>query len=189
MVFFLLVVADSQVLAQQRDTLVLNNDTTLQTKAVKKAIYSEARKASVMSALLPGLGQGYNRKYWKIPVIYGALGGFAYVFVTNNTEYQYYRKNLIAFYDDDPNTTNNSFYQGDQLKTQKDYYKKLRDIGIIGMGIVYILNIVDANVDAHLKTFDVSDDLGLIVDPFYLPASYRNKTGHAAGITLKLNFK
>ena len=175
--------------AQNSDSLSLQQDSAQRALAAKKAIYSEARKASIMSAIVPGLGQGYNRKYWKIPLIYGAMGGFAYVFASNNSEYRYYRKNLIAYYDNDSTTKNTSFYEGQQLKTQKDYYKKLRDIGIIGMGIVYLLNIVDANVDAHLKTFDVSDDIGMQLDPFHIQAVPGQRGAYAAGISIKLNFR
>lgn len=178
----------STVQAQQNDSLKnkIRKD-SIQTKhAVKKAIYSSARKATIMSACLPGLGQIYNKKYWKAPVIYVALGGIGYWGITNQIKYKYYSNNLKAIYDDDVSTINSTLYNSDQLVTQKRYYRKYRDIAIIVGALVYLVNIIDANVDAHLKTFDVSDDLSMQIKP-YSNIDYNNKL--QAGLTLKLNFK
>ena len=175
----------------QSDTIVLGKDTTTQTKVHKKAIYSSARKASIMSAIIPGLGQAYNKKYWKIPIIYAGLGGFGYMFLSNNTKYNDYRKGLIASvnHGDSSQMVYGDYYSQSQLQSQKLYYRKYRDFAVIGFSIVYIINIIDANVDAHLRTFDVSDDLSLQVDPWQ--NVYRTASGYktATGISLKLNFK
>ncbi|MCW3077521.1 MAG: hypothetical protein JWO32_2130 [Bacteroidetes bacterium] len=156
----------------------------------KKAVYGSARKASIMSAILPGLGQIYNRKYWKAPVIYAGLGGLGYFFYINNTRYNNYRNGLLyAVNNGDVAVVDGQAYTTSQLQTQKLYYRKFRDFAVIGMGVLYILNIIDANVDAHLKTFDVSDDLSLQIDPWQ--GIYRTSSGYAtaAGISLKFNFK
>ena len=120
-----------------------------------------------MSAILPGLGQFYNKKLWKVPIIYSGLIGFGYYYKINNEEYNKYRSSVIAYYDNDPSTipaiTN---YSGDQLQSLKLSYKKSRDLAAIGLVIVYLFNIIDANVDGHLKSFDVSDDLSLKIDPW-----------------------
>jgi hypothetical protein len=163
-----------------------NSDSLSVKKTNKKAIYSRARKATIMSAAMPGLGQLYNKKYWKAPIVYAALGGITYWGITNHTEYKYYSNNLRAEYDNDPNTINVTRYSSDQLISQKNYYKKFRDMSIIFGSLVYIINILDANVDAHLKTFDVSDDLSLQVKP-YSNIDFTNKL--QTGLTLKLNFK
>ena len=174
----------------QNDTIVLGKDTTTQTKSEKKAIYSNARKASIMSAVLPGLGQAYNKKYWKIPIVYAGLGGFGYMFLTNNKQYNLYRTNVRAYYDEDsttiPSLTN---FSGDQLQTQKLYYRKFRDFAVIGFSIVYLINIIDANVDAHLRSFDVSDDVSMHISPWQ--NTYRTSSGFkmAAGLSIKLTFK
>ena len=139
-----------------------------------------------MSACFPGLGQIYNRKYWKAPVIYVALGGIGYWGVTNQVKYKYYSNNLRAANDDDANTINETLYSSDQLITQKKYYQKYRDISIMLGALVYLVNIIDANVDAHLRTFDVSDDLSLQLNP-YSNLDYNNKL--QAGLSLKLKFK
>jgi hypothetical protein len=168
--------------AQQKDSLV-------QSKAAHKKNYSEPRKASIMSACLPGLGQVYNSKYWKVPIIYAGLGGLGYMFLVNNKEYTYFRQNLIWEADDDPTTINTTRYDIDQLQTQKITYRKRRDIAAIGIALLYILNIIDANVDAHLKTFDVSDDLSISIDPWQgiYSTGFGNRT--ATGFSIKLNFK
>jgi hypothetical protein len=174
--------------AQQNDSLRIEQqkDSVQSKKAVKKAIYGSARKATIMSACLPGLGQIYNKKYWKAPVIYAALGGLGYWGVTNQIKYKYYSTNLKADNDDDPNTVNATLYSSDQLITQKKYYQKYRDISIMLGALVYLVNIIDANVDAHLRTFDVSDDLSLQLNP-YSNLDYNNKL--QAGLSLKLKFK
>ena len=174
--------------AQRSDSLnkIVQQDSLNAKRAINKAIYGSARKATIMSALLPGLGQAYNKKYWKIPIIYGALGGLVYWGSTNQIKYKFYSNNLRAIYDDDPNTNNTSVYGSDQLISQKKYYKKYRDMAIMLGALVYVLNVIDANVDAHLKTFDISDDLSLQLKP-YSTLDYNSNL--QTGLTLKLNFK
>lgn len=155
----------------------------------KKAIYKEARKTTVMSAIIPGLGQAYNRKWWKVPVVYAGIGGFGYLFYANQQKYSFYGKNLKAENDGDPNTLNETKYSSDQLLTLKNDFRKYRDLGIIGCAIIYVLNIVDANVDAHLKTFDVSDDLSLELKPYNNVYCFNNSVGLQTGLSLNLKFK
>ena len=155
-------------------------------KSNKHAIYSNARKAIVMSALMPGLGQVYNKKYWKVPLILGTLGGITYWGINNNKQYKFYSTNLLAENDDDASTINTTNYSSAQLITQKRYYRKYRDIAIMTGVLVYLVNMIDANVDAHLKTFDVSDDLSLHILPF---SHFDFNSKMQAGLTLHLNFK
>jgi hypothetical protein len=186
--YILLFISCSIVHAQQNDSIyrAYKKDSVQAKRAVKKAIYGNARKATIMSACFPGLGQIYNRKYWKAPVIYVALGGIGYWGVTNQVKYKYYSNNLRAANDDDANTINETLYSSDQLITQKKYYQKYRDVSIMLGALVYLVNIIDANVDAHLRTFDVSDDLSLQLNP-YSNLDYNNKL--QAGLSLKLKFK
>jgi hypothetical protein len=158
----------------------IGEDSLQKARELNRRIYASPRKASIMSAIIPGLGQAYNKKYWKIPVIYGAFGGLAYVFISNNDKYNFYRTNHIAESDEDPETVNATILSGDQLQKEKLYYRKFRDLSAFGIGIVYIFNILDANVDAHLRTFDVSDDLGVSFRPYALPS--------AAGFQVTLKF-
>jgi hypothetical protein len=160
-------------------------------KPNKKAIYGEARKATIMSMLFPGLGQIYNRKYWKAPIIYAGIGGFGYLFLTNQQKFDEYRIDLQNSTSTDPNVQmkNTSGYTSDQLYVLKTQYRKSRDLGIIGIAVIYLLNIIDANVDAHLKTFDVSDNLSMQVKPYGNYAQTTDGFCFQSGITLQLNFK
>lgn len=164
-------------------------DSTEVVRASKKQVYGNARKATVMSAVLPGLGQAYNRKFWKIPIIYAGMGGCGYLFYVSNYNYKQVRKYLVAEYDGDPSTVNTSNYSGESLQELKSQYHKNRDFSALGVVIFYVLNIIDANVDAHLKTFDVSDDLSIHIDPWQ---TYRGSAGSGkmvTGLSIKLNFK
>lgn len=164
------------------------SDTIKTEKKKSKAIYREARKATIMSAIIPGAGQVYNRKYWKVPMIYAGLGGLGYLFVVNQQKFSYYSKNLKAEYDNDANTINETGYDGNQLQVLKSDYRKTRDLGIIGCAIIYAINILDANVDAHLKTFDVSDDLSLQIKPYNSVYCFNNSFGLQTGLSLNFKF-
>lgn len=169
------------VLAQEKDSLSLAQDSVKKAKAEHKKNYSGPRKASIMSTILPGLGQAYNKKYWKIPIIYVGLGGLGYWFVTNNQQYNFYHENLIG-----QNTTR---YTPDQLEVEKLDYRKKRDFAAIGIAVLYVLNIIDANVDAHLKTFDVSDNLSIHVEPWQNIYGIGTGFGMANGLSVKIKFK
>jgi hypothetical protein len=175
--------------AQERDSATVVADSIAKQKAVNKAIYSRARKAAVMSAIIPGLGQAYNRKYWKIPVIYAGLGTLTYLLVNNQKKFKEYQTYLRNETDSDSLTTNPYDYNQDELLVQKKYYQKYRDLAAIGIVVVYLFNIIDANVDAHLMTFDVSDDLSLRIEPWQVPDFRRGRVAFTTGVSLKLNFR
>ncbi len=141
------------------------------------------RKAIILSALLPGAGQIYNRKYWKAPIVWAGIG-ISYRFIQENTtEYQRYRTAYLALVDDDPSTIDEfeGQYTPRQVREVMETYQRWRDISYIAIGAVYILNIVDASVDAHFVRFDVSPDLSLHLGPS-LPLA-----GQAAcGLSLRL---
>ena len=122
-------------------------------------------KAVVMSAIIPGLGQIYNRKYWKPPLIYAGAGILVYYVIDNSNEYQQYKLAYSASLNGTPcdpsvqelcdrNTQA-------QLKAKKDQFRRWRDLNYILAGGLYLLNIIDASVDAHLFSFDMGDDLSL----------------------------
>jgi hypothetical protein len=144
-------------------------------------------KASLFSAILPGAGQVYNRKYWKVPVIYGAFAGLGYLAVWNNERYQLYRKAYRFRIDGNPLTVDEfeGRYSDGDLKLIRDYYRRNRDLSLIFTSLVYVLNIVDASVDAHLFYFDVGDNLSLQLMPGCQPAT----TTSLAGITIQLKSK
>jgi hypothetical protein len=147
------------------------------------------KTATILSAILPGAGQIYNRKFWKTPLIYAGLGGLGYAFLNAQQNYSYYQRNLKNEADKNPSTINETEYGLNELQAEKIRFRKQRDLFGFGLIAVYAFNIIDANVDAHLKTFDVSDDLSLELKakPIYSP----NINGgiFTAGISLKFNFK
>ncbi len=116
-------------------------------------------KAAFYSAILPGLGQAYNKKYWKIPIVYAAIGTGVYAYTWNNQKYNEFRnayKNRLAGLPDDF-----QFLDDERLIQGQKFYQKNRDLSAIVTVVLYILNIVDANVDAHLMQFNVNNDLSM----------------------------
>ena len=188
-IIYILLVFASSLLQAQKQGITKTSDRQDSLNYVDKplkTIYYSPRKAAILSACLPGLGQAYNKKYWKMPIIYGVLGGIAYWGVTNHQQYKFYSRNLTAIYDEDEHTINTTFYSSSQLVTQRKYYKKYRDMAIMVGALAYFINIIDANVDAHLKTFDVSDDLSLQLNPY---STFDASNHLQTGLTLKLSFK
>ncbi len=161
------------------------------TSKLTKDINREARKATLMSAVLPGLGQVYNRKYWKVPVIYAAAGGLGYLFLQNNKQYQDYKQALTYRFDDDV-STEDAYPQYDDanLVVLKKKYKKRRDLCGIGVGAVYLLNIIDANVDAHLRGFDekINEKLSLSIRPCANVLTTFQQPVYYSGLKIKLKF-
>lgn len=121
------------------------------------------RKATLLSAILPGAGQVYNGKAWKTPILYAGFMTDIYFIGYNNKRYKVFIDALHAF-DDGDNSTFPSLNR-DALVRNVDYWRQNRDMTILLMFAIYALNIVDANVDAHLSGFDISDDLALKIEP------------------------
>jgi hypothetical protein len=144
-----------------------------------------ARNAAVLSAIVPGAGQFYNRKWWKPPIIWAAMGGLGYYFLQNQNLYTEYRSDVRNLAKGDTASVKNIKYDIDQLQTKKLAYRKKRDLFGFGLIAVYVVQIIDANVDGHLRTFDVSDDLSLELRA--KPLCTGNAWG--AGLSLRLNFK
>ena len=125
--------------------------------------------ASLLSMAVPGMGQVYNKKYWKVPVIYVGFGALIYFADKNNNIYQKYKTAYQYRIDDDSTTVDNYPYASeDNLLDQKDYWRRNRDLCYIGTIVLYVLNIVDASVDANLFDYDISDDLSLRVEPLLI---------------------
>ncbi|MCM5663946.1 DUF5683 domain-containing protein [Galbibacter mesophilus] len=133
-------------------------------------------KAAFYSAILPGLGQIYNKTYWKVPIVYGAIGTGLYFYIDNTQQYNRYRdafkRRLAGFYDDEFYDINNSGVVpgspdvSDQaLRDAQEFYQQNRDLSLLITIGLYALNIIDANVTAHLKQFNVSEKLSL--QPYY----------------------
>ncbi|MBC7862673.1 MAG: hypothetical protein IAF38_06835 [Bacteroidia bacterium] len=156
------------------------------TKAKAKTGWSIAKKATVLSACFPGLGQIYNKKYWKVPVIYVVMGGLGYSILKNNTNYQRYRKALLYRADGDSTTVDefNTKYTEDNLVTLKRSYRRYRDLSILGACLIYVIQIIDANVDGHLTNFDV-DNISFHVSPWNYNNTASNKKFTGLSLTMK----
>ena len=155
-------------------SFVLLLSTTAYAQDVKKKEHSPT-KATIMSACLPGLGQIYNGKWWKVPIIYAGFGGLGYLSISN---YHNYRTFLTAYklktgdLDEGITPTEEEInlaatYLDSQLQTYKESYRHDFELFTILLVAWYGLNIVDATVDGHLYSYDISDDLSLNVDPVF----------------------
>ena len=123
------------------------------------------RKAVFYSLIVPGLGQVYNQKYWKVPFIYGAGGTFAYFVIFNQDKYKKFREANDQGDTGEPVFIDGSYYDYEILARGRDYYRRNRDLCVLGTAAIYFLNVIDAMIDAHFFYYDVSDDLSLHVQP------------------------
>lgn len=184
----LLLVATSAAIGQDAipDSVVASVDTT--ETVVKEKKKHSPLKATIMSAALPGLGQVYNGKWWKVPIIYGGFAGLIYGAVSNDIKRKTYTEAYLIRIDDDPNTVDDfeGRYSESNLRQLVDQYQKNRDLMLIFTGVLYALNIIDASVDAHLKDFDVSDDLSMKVRPTMQPIGPDMMPMPAVALTLRL---
>lgn len=160
-------------------------------------------KASIYAAVFPGAGQIYNKKYWKVPILYASIGGLVYAIQFNTTYYNKYRSAYRDFLIRDPGNTSyvefippglgiedvhgarSEWFQR-ALQNKRRYYKRYRDMSYIGLVALYLVSIVDASVDAHFYDFDISDDLSLRVEPAML--SPVTDKGSAFGLQMRFQF-
>ena len=145
--------------------------------------------ATAYSLALPGAGQVYNKKYWKIPIVYGGLGWMGYRIYSTTQYHRAYRDAYLARIDDDPDTEDARFvfYSDSNLNNLRLDSKKQQELAIIGFGAVYVLVAVDAFVDAHLWSFDIDDDLSMGISPTLLPPSPQQPS--SLGVSLQLRTK
>ncbi|MAY82819.1 MAG: hypothetical protein CMP59_01665 [Flavobacteriales bacterium] len=125
-------------------------------------------KATLLSLALPGAGQAYNKKYWKIPIVYAAIGSAFYFAREQDKSFNEFKDAYVARVDDDPNTVDDKYqnvYSDENLLSLIDYHRENRDLLYVLTVVAYVLNVVDAAVDAHLYYFDVSDDLSANLRP------------------------
>ncbi|WP_210464575.1 DUF5683 domain-containing protein [Rufibacter roseolus] len=173
-------------------------DTTRKWKPISQ--WSRPAKAAFYSAVLPGLGQAYNKSYWKIPLVYAAGGVIGFFIYDNNRKYQDFAKALRIRLDGDSTTVDayantTGVYSADlannqgtlNLRRSRDFFRKYRDLDIILGVVAWGLNIMEAHVDAHLKAFDVSEELSLQLKPNLQHMG--GTTSYSAGLTLQLNLK
>ena len=128
----------------------------------KKIKLDQETKVGLLSAACPGLGQFHNKKYWKIPAIYTALSGTLFQYINNNRKYKDYKAEYLSRINGDPNTINKfPNYTNNNLITLQEYHRNSRDLyGLLTL-LIYVLNIVDASVDAHLANYNINNNLSL----------------------------
>lgn len=181
-----------------RDTVIVEEDSSLQQTQDTVAIESYAkrfdpRKAILFAAVLPGLGQAYNKKYWKLPLVYGGIYAIGYGINWYNGLYQEYRAHLFQNLEEGigenqanpnlPEPFNN--FTTSQIRTSVDKARRERDFMIILMGGMYLLQMVDAHVDAHLKEFDLNPKLQVSIEPSMDQNVFAGRT---IGVALVLKF-
>lgn len=142
------------------------------------------RKATILSAVLPGAGQVYNGKAWKVPILYAGFMTDIYFIGYNNKRYQTFREALFAF--DDGDTSQFPSLNRDALVRNVDYWRQNRDLTILLLAAIYALNLIDANVDAHLSGFDISDDIAMKIEP---NVGTFAASSTSMGLSLKFQFK
>ena len=172
--------AESLISAEEDQRMALAADTIGKRQKRDWATWRpNAKRAMWLALVLPGAGQIYNRKYWKLPIVYGGFVGCAYAMRWNNQMYRDYSQAYLDIMDDDPNTQsyNQFLHLGAEIteantaryqklfKKRKDRYRRWRDMSFFCMVAVYALSVIDAYVDASLSEFDISDDLSFHVQP------------------------
>ncbi|MDA3883509.1 MAG: DUF5683 domain-containing protein [Bacteroidales bacterium] len=180
------------VLSQSSDSL------SADTLSQKPKTEHSPKKATIYSAVVPGLGQVYNKSYWKVPVIYGGFAGLGYIISQNHIFYSDFRDvyNSYLTYaagEEAEGRTPNSdtlltvrgltSYSIYNVKEGRDYFRRRRDLAIIGIGAWYVLQIIEAYVDAHMFSFDISDDLSLHYRPTFFDAAKP-----VSGLTISVRF-
>ena len=167
--------------AQEKQPLPLLLADTVKLKSNKINPLAPAR-AAFLSAVLPGAGQAYNKQYWKIPFVYGALGTGIYFYSTNNKEYKRFRtayKQRLSGVDDEFKGQ----YSDETLIRAQRGFQRNRDLSLLVTIGLYVLNIVEANVAAHLKQFNVNDNLS------FQPTIDQNQIDFKYNIGMALNYK
>jgi hypothetical protein len=192
---------------------IFAQDTLSVSKSVKHTFKAEPLKATMLAMSFPGLGQIYNRKYWKVPVVYAGFAGVIYAVNLNSSRYNMYLKayqdltdkiwetasylDLEALKNANPEEydpvrhpatykpESYSWYS-ERILGRVDYYKKYRDLSYIGIAAWYLITILDANVDASLFNYDISDNLDLEVEPIIIPEMSQSVPG--LNLSLKVTF-
>ncbi len=211
--FFLFIFNDASIFAQQKDTtsgdkgvrvdMQKPNEDTMLVKGNSKADTTgknllaldtavrkkfDPKKATFRSAVIPGWGQAYNKKYWKIPIVYGALGTTAGIFFYNRKNYNLLRQAVVLLSDKDTSNDNQvdakfSGFPLESIRTARNIYRQNIDYSVLFFLLFWALNVVDATVDAHLKAFDVSPGITMKLQPGL------NYVTNSPSISLVFNFK
>jgi hypothetical protein len=184
------IIRDDSVRKQQDTTFrstSTESDSSIPVTPLKKGPFQpNPKKAGLYSSILPGSGQLYNRQYWKVPLIYVAIGVTGYVFINNYDNYQSYRKAYIGRINNPyPTDQYVNVYTTDQLNQLQNDYSRYVDLTILVGVLEYTVQVVDAITSAHLKNFDISRDISMHLRPMPFVAP----TGMGIGLNLVVNLK
>ena len=199
---------DDSLNVNKFDSISVVVDTTFSKKEMKQDWSTwrpDPKRALWLALVIPGGGQIYNRKYWKLPLVYGGFIGCIYAMNWNNTMYKDYSQAYIDLMDNDPNTQSYNLFlhlgmkitteadkkrYQDIFRKRKDKYRRWRDLSFFVMLGVYALSVIDAYVDAELSVFDISDDLSLKVEPTIINnrSSSNLLDASSVGLQCSLNF-
>lgn len=180
-------VGQDSLTVSKDDSLVIQSQDTVLLKSY--AARYDPRKALLYAAIVPGLGQIYNKKYWKLPLVYGGFIAIGYGIDFYQKGYNKYKKelfyNLENGYTEDNDIRPGDYYTTANYRRIVDQYKRQRDLMIILMGGMYLLQIVDAHVDAHLKEFDLNPNLQVSIQPTIEQSPL---LGRQSGVSLIIKF-
>jgi hypothetical protein len=169
-----------------QESYISSNDTTI---IIKHVVHKKSpRVATIASAIVPGLGQAYNGKYWKIPIIYGGGAAIYYFYDQNNSLYKRFKTSINQYYKKVPITDPElKLIDIQSLEANRDQFRRWRDYNIMIFGLLYAANIVDAMVDSYMVQYDISRDLTLHIDPTFLPSDPYSYTP-TCGLKLSIRF-
>lgn len=158
-------------------------------------------KATWLAIVIPGGGQIYNRKYWKLPIVYGGFVGCLYAYNWNGQMYKDYRQAYLDIMDSNPNTDSykdffrpgynfeaNKEYLTNVFKKRKDRYRRWRDMSIFAFIGVYAVSVIDAYVDAQLSSFDITEDINLTIEPQRIRGGNESFSGDYYGLNFNISF-
>lgn len=193
----------STVLIDTLGLSLISDSLINEVKVPRKQFVPNSQRALWLSLIIPGAGQIYNRKYWKLPIVYGGFMGCVYALTWNNQMYRDYSQAYLDIMDDNPHTKSyekmlplNYDIKGKEeqfkyiFKNKKDYFRKYRDMSIFAFVGVYLLSVIDAYVDAELSSFDISRDLTVKVEPTLFNGN-RTRLQHkdsGMGVQCQFNF-
>ena len=196
------IIADSVYRNIITDSDIIIPDSAKTAKIEPKKIWKpDTETATWLALIIPGGGQIYNRKYWKLPIVYGGFVGCMYAYNWNGQMYKDYRQAYLDIMDSDPNTDSfkdffrpgynfeaNKEYLKTVFKKRKDRYRRWRDMSIFATIGVYALSVIDAYVDASLSSFDISDDINLSIEPQVMPGNEYSRDKGYYGFNCHITF-
>lgn len=187
----LIVILITNSLFSQRDSTIVKNVKAINKINITKDVYNplSPSKAAFYSAILPGMGQIYNKKYWKAPIVWGVLGGTTFLYIDNNSIYKRYRTAFrlrkAGLQDEFTLDNGTSLISETGLESAQKQLRENRDLALLSSVLVYVLQIVEASVNAHLLQFNTNDNLSF--KPVLIPDNMKF-TNTAVGFNLKYDF-